>query len=99
MAGYNSVTEIIQSGKPAVFWPRTFPRQEQLIRAERLELRGLAACVAEPTPEKLRRELELALERGVVRPPGGLLGGCEAMCRVVREALDLEPQETNQKVI
>lgn len=99
MAGYNSVVEIMQSGKPAVFWPRSFPRREQLIRAERLELRGLAACVAEPTTGKLRREVELALDRGVTRRSAELLGGCKAVSRIVIEDLGLEACKTNQRVI
>jgi predicted glycosyltransferase len=99
MAGYNSVTEIMQSGKPVVFWPRTHPRREQLIRAERLELRGVGACVAEPTPMKLRRELELALERGGLRPPRGLLGGCDSMCRIVQDMLSPGREEVSQKVV
>ena len=35
MAGYNTVAEVISSGKPALFAPRTFPREEQLNRARR----------------------------------------------------------------
>ena len=36
MAGYNSVCEILSSSRPALLVPRTRPRLEQLIRAQRL---------------------------------------------------------------
>lgn len=45
MAGYNTANEILASGRPALFVPRSQPRSEQLIRARRLEGLGLAACL------------------------------------------------------
>jgi predicted glycosyltransferase len=42
MAGYNTVNEILALGKRALLVPRTAPRTEQLIRAERLAELGLA---------------------------------------------------------
>jgi predicted glycosyltransferase len=45
MAGYNTANEILASGRPALFVPRSAPRSEQLIRARRLEELGLAACL------------------------------------------------------
>ena len=41
MGGYNTVTEILSLGKRALIVPRIHPRQEQLIRAERLKGLGL----------------------------------------------------------
>ncbi|NUQ64863.1 MAG: glycosyltransferase [Pirellulales bacterium] len=41
MGGYNTVTEILSFGKRALIVPRTAPRQEQLIRAQRLCELGL----------------------------------------------------------
>ncbi len=41
MGGYNSVSEILAFGKPALIVPRVSPRKEQLIRAERLQEMGL----------------------------------------------------------
>ena len=99
MAGYNSVTEIMQSGKPAVFWPRTFPRREQHVRAERLELLGIGACVAEPSPQRLRRELELALERGASRTSDRLLSGSASLCEIVLDILNPGRERANQKVV
>lgn len=42
MAGYNSVCEALAAGCPLLLVPRTVPRVEQLIRAERLAGMGLA---------------------------------------------------------
>jgi predicted glycosyltransferase len=41
MGGYNTFCEILSFGKPALIVPRTAPRQEQLLRAERAEQLGL----------------------------------------------------------
>ncbi len=40
MGGYNTVTSVLSFQKPALIVPRTSPRQEQWIRAERLAERG-----------------------------------------------------------
>jgi predicted glycosyltransferase len=40
MGGYNTVCEILTSGKPALIVPRVKPRLEQWIRAERLQALG-----------------------------------------------------------
>ena len=37
MGGYNTFCEILSFGKPALFVPRTTPRLEQFLRAERAE--------------------------------------------------------------
>lgn len=66
MAGYNSVVEILQSGVPAVLCPRSFPRREQLLRAERMQELDLAECVASPSPHELRAAIERALAKGCV---------------------------------
>src|SRR5207245_9703784 len=41
MGGYNTVYEVLSFDKPALIVPRVTPRQEQLIRAERLQALGL----------------------------------------------------------
>ena len=41
MGGYNTFCEILSFGKPALLVPRTEPRLEQLIRAERAQAAGL----------------------------------------------------------
>jgi len=41
MGGYNTVCEVLSFGKRALIVPRTKPRREQFIRAERLSKLGL----------------------------------------------------------
>ena len=50
MAGYNTVAEVLASGKPALLVPRVFPREEQLNRARRLAAAGRVSML---TPDEL----------------------------------------------
>ena len=45
MCGYNTFCEIISLDKPALYVPRTKPREEQLIRAERASILGVATML------------------------------------------------------
>lgn len=56
MGGYNTLCEVTAQGKPALVIPRTQPRLEQKMRAERWEQRGLLRMVGEHdfTPAGLR---------------------------------------------
>lgn len=59
MGGYNTTIEILAHERPALIVPRTTPRTEQLIRAERLAALGLIE-VARPNeagPERIGRWL------------------------------------------
>ena len=46
MGGYNTFCEILSFGKPALLVPRTTPRLEQYLRAERAEKLGLVRMLA-----------------------------------------------------
>lgn len=85
MAGYNTTVEVLQSRIPAVLCPRSFPRREQLLRAERLAELGLLDCLPNPTPQALRKTLEDLLRRGPSRAPLPRLSGCEQLVRIVGE--------------
>lgn len=63
MAGYNTVCEIVSLSKKAIVVPRTFPRREQLIRAQKFSEKGLLTMVHPSglTPESLRNEVMRAL--------------------------------------
>lgn len=87
MAGYNTTAEILQSRRPAVLLPRTFPRREQLIRAERLSRLGLVRHQSTFDPPELRRLVEGAVAGpGRLPPPPGL-DGCRRLCDIVADLL------------
>ena len=96
MAGYNSTFEALAAGLRPILVPRWQPRQEQLIRAERLAERGLADVVAEADgPETVARLLDRNRTQSLtaVRQAGIDLGGASAAaarlrhhCRVARAA-------------
>lgn len=87
MAGYNSCAEILQSRLPAVLLPRTHPRQEQLIRARRLQELGLATCLENVHPHALRAAVNTALA-GSLRESSSLnLDGADRLCDLTAELL------------
>ncbi|MEZ4617846.1 MAG: glycosyltransferase [Caldilineaceae bacterium] len=65
MAGYNTVCELLSSGKRAVLVPREYPVQEQLIRARKLAEMGLFDLVEQSklTPDGLMKTVQDALNR------------------------------------
>ena len=99
MAGYNTVSEILQSEKPCVLAPRTYPRMEQAIRAERLAARGLAIALPEPRPSELRNAVHVALQRGrldsTVIPD---LGGVRRVSEIVGELLSVEVRSKEESL-
>ena len=64
MGGYNTVTELLAYGKPALVVPRVAPRTEQLLRAERMERMGLLQVLH---PERLS---PAALSAWLAQPGG-----------------------------
>lgn len=54
MCGYNTITEVLQTGKKAIVIPRTKPGQEQLVRAQSLAKARLIEMIH---PEKLEPSL------------------------------------------
>ncbi len=85
MSGYNTCVEIMQSRVPAVLVPRCFPRREQLIRAERLDRAGLAACLPTPDASGLRQAVQAALARGQVEDPLPSMQGALRLAQVVAQ--------------
>jgi len=65
MAGYNTVGEIMRARKPALLIPRARPSEEQLLRAQDLQRRGLQQMLhpAELEPTRLRAAVEALLAR------------------------------------
>lgn len=70
MGGYNTICEIVSLRKRAVIVPRTTPRCEQRIRAERLQQRGLVDCLlpADLSPGRLTARIAHALEQPPPEP-------------------------------
>lgn len=85
MSGYNSCVEILQSRVPSVLVPRCFPRREQLIRAERLDRAGLAACLPTPDASGMRQAVKAALARGQVEAELPAMQGALRLAHVVAE--------------
>ena len=59
-AGYNTTTDVLTHARGSVIIPRVLHRQEQLVRARRLEELGLTICLPpdEVTPESLLEAIE-----------------------------------------
>ncbi len=91
MAGYGTVSEILSFGKPALLVPRDTPRQEQLIRAERLAALGLVDCLrqSELSPGAIQRWL-LAPKRGFEREVLDI-NGLQRIPRLVAELFNRGP--------
>jgi predicted glycosyltransferase len=67
MGGYNTTSEMLSLGRPALIVPRVRPRQEQVLRAARLADRGLVDMIH---PDTLTPEgLGVWLADAVKRPP------------------------------
>src|SRR5438128_3100909 len=86
MGGYNTFCEILSFDKPALIVPRTTPRLEQFIRAQRAAELGLVSMLVEdadgapqPMADALRRLPWLKRPSGVSMP--GLLAGHETIAR------------------
>jgi predicted glycosyltransferase len=76
MGGYNTTCEILSFQKPALLVPRIAPRQEQWLRAERLQQRGLVDVLNPDclSPEALTEWLHQPVAPTQARPPVNLNG-------------------------
>lgn len=65
MGGYNTVCELACAGARALIVPRSFPRKEQLVRAQLLHRRGVARYLEpdQASPAALIREVNEGLTR------------------------------------
>ncbi len=81
--GYNSLCELVRSGVPTIVVPRTWPRREQLLRAEAFESRGLVRRVDEDGPDLEGRLAEAVAGLTVCRPSPTVRLDLEGRRRVV----------------
>ncbi|HEU4491593.1 MAG TPA: glycosyltransferase [Jiangellales bacterium] len=97
MGGYNTVAEVLTTPTPALLVPRTTPRLEQWVRAERLAAMGLVDVLhpADLEPGRLARWVAEAAGRRVPRAGRLDLGGLAA---VARRAAALLPTSGRQEV-
>jgi predicted glycosyltransferase len=99
MGGYNTFCEILALDKPALIIPRSVPRQEQLIRAERAVALGLVSML-DPAGERDALPMAQALRSLLNQPrPSSaqipdLLSGHDSIAAKVREYLDSPAQES-----
>jgi predicted glycosyltransferase len=70
MAGYNTVSELLRTGRPALLVPRTEPSHEQALRAELLREAGRVQVLYphELEPHRLRSELTRLLATPLQQP-------------------------------
>jgi predicted glycosyltransferase len=88
MGGYNTFCEILSADKPALIIPRTVPRLEQWIRADRMSARGVVRMMSD---EAANDPAAMAAAIGALpggAPPsaaglGGLLNGFAAINGIV----------------
>lgn len=93
MGGYNTYCEILSFDKPALIIPRTRPREEQLIRAQRASELGLVDMLL-PEESADPKQLAAALKRLPERAPPSASGenmrleGLVHISRIVGEWFD-----------
>jgi predicted glycosyltransferase len=97
MGGYNTVCELLTSGRRGVVVPRVKPGHEQLIRAERMARHGLLRMLrpeaASPTAlmAEVQHHLD-ALARSEPLPRLSAMQGLEGVARSLRELIGLEDE-------
>jgi predicted glycosyltransferase len=81
MGGYNTVCEVLDSGRPALIVPRTQPRREQLIRAEALARRGLVSILhpKQLSPQGLMSEIARLLREPTPAGPRPRMTGFDTL--------------------
>ncbi len=97
MGGYNTFCEILSFDKRAVIVPRTVPRREQFIRADRAEELGIVAMLSEERGELTPTAMAAAIRRlpSQQRPSEAgaeeLMGGLTYVTKRVKSLLANRP--------
>jgi predicted glycosyltransferase len=99
MGGYNTICEILTTGRPAVIMPRIKPSHEQLIRATRMHQLGLFQAVhpEQLSPTKLMQSVLHQLQHDHLRPSLSL--DLDAMSRIGKHMLDLTQQKQSKTLV
>jgi predicted glycosyltransferase len=98
MGGYNTFCEILSFGKPALIVPRTTPRREQYLRAERAERLGLVRMLPDDgirAPWRMAEQLRAlpSWPRPQAERLPGLLAGLERIAERAAPWLDRRPEQ------
>lgn len=89
MGGYNTVTELMALGAPALVVPRDFPRREQLLRAQRLgDIGAIDWEVSEHLTARRLQTFVTTARRNLFRRPTVDLGGLDTTARAISRLLD-----------
>jgi predicted glycosyltransferase len=93
MGGYNTFCEILSFDKPALLLPRTVPRLEQYIRAQRAAELGLVTMLSDENARDPVRMAAALLQLTQQAPPSsvvvpGLLDGMPNVNKLARKWLD-----------
>lgn len=96
MGGYNTTCEVLSFQTPALIVPRVSPRQEQWIRAERLQKRGLVDILhpSQVSPAALTTWLQQPLSPVASQPIN--LNGLENLLSEVHRLLLTDPLASSQ---
>jgi predicted glycosyltransferase len=96
MGGYNTFCEILSLDRPALILPRSFPRKEQLIRAQNAAALSLISLV-DADGERSTAEMVDALQQLPLQAPPGVadkaewLGGLDSVTERIGELFDQAP--------
>ena len=99
MGGYNTFCEILTLDKPALIIPRSIPRQEQLMRAERAVKLGLVSML-DPAGDRDPRHMAAAIRTlpQQAKPSSaqipGLLAGHQNIAEMVHQYLEPASRES-----
>jgi predicted glycosyltransferase len=103
MGGYNTFCEILSFGKPALVVPRTRPRLEQYLRAERAERAGLLRMLpidSDPDPRRLAFMLRALPFTPVASEAtrSRMLGGLERIAELLEPSLGRRHRRRDARV-
>ena len=101
MAGYNTVVEVLSCGVPALLVPRSEPRREQTIRAERVApVADLQVCGARTLDERCFETFLEAARAGRDRVAPALdLGGLDRAARILEACLEGHPEAASRAAL
>ncbi|WP_439817136.1 glycosyltransferase family protein [Zavarzinia sp. CC-PAN008] len=101
MGGYNTFCEVLSFNRPALIVPRTVPRLEQAIRAERAGSLGLVRMLGEDEaaiPERMAKALRALAwqDPPSARMPAGLMQGLDRVHDLILPWLGRQPARSVQ---